>query len=64
MFKVIRLAVVCPSCGSPPRLRTFPTSADLLQDADPEEEVLTYRCHIRRCQEVYPIRVRDFRMAC
>lgn len=60
---IIRLARVCPSCGSPPRIRTFPTSRELFREADPGRIVMTYQCHVRRCGEIYAIRVQDFRAA-
>lgn len=58
--QVLRLDARCPTCGVPPRLRTFPDSRELFGGQDPERVVQTYQCHVRTCGTVYEIRVRDF----
>jgi hypothetical protein len=61
--RLLRLTARCPSCGAPPKLRTFPSSAAMLGECDPDEVFLTYECHIRRCATVYDILIRDFHEA-
>lgn len=58
--RLLRLTARCPNCGAPPRLRTYPTAARLLEAHDRDEVLLTYECHVRRCGERYSIRARDF----
>lgn len=60
---LLRLTARCPTCGAPPKLRTLPTAARLLEAHDPAQVLLTYECHIRRCGARYPIRARDFHEA-
>ncbi|MGE0456421.1 MAG: hypothetical protein AB7I13_00265 [Vicinamibacterales bacterium] len=57
---ILRLLARCPTCGTAPRLRTFPSSQELLEGKDPTRVVMTYQCHVRTCDTVYEIRVRDF----
>lgn len=64
----IRLAVTCPSCGTHPRIRTFPDVRELFNGGDPERVIMTYDCHGRletgkRCGTRYVIRARHFYLA-
>lgn len=56
--RLLRLAARCPACGAPPKLRTVPNAAHLLEGADPDSVLLTIECHVRTCGEIYEIRVR------
>lgn len=55
----LRLAVWCPCCGAPPRLR-LPLAAYGKVNGGPDEVVLTYQCHVRCCRTIYEIRVIHF----
>jgi hypothetical protein len=56
--RLLRLSVRCPCCGAPPKLRTLPEVAGLIDWLDGEAVILTYECHVRRCGERYEILVR------
>lgn len=61
--RLLRLSARCPNCGAPPKLRVYPSSAVILEAADPDDVFMTYECHIRRCGTRYEIRIRDFHEA-
>jgi hypothetical protein len=63
VVQVIRVARTCPQCGAAPRIRTVPHVSELFAQEHPDQIVITYQCHVRRCGAIYEIRARDFRFA-
>lgn len=61
--RVLRLSVKCPSCGAPPKIRSLPEMADLVERKPPQTVLLTYECHLRLCRTRYEIRVKHFQDA-
>lgn len=47
VFRLLRLDVRCPVCGSPPAIKITPGSAAKYESEEPELVVLTYQC--QRC---------------
>ena len=56
MMEELRLAVTCPKCTHPPRLRVFPLTLARYRNAPPGELVVSYQCHWHGCGHVYAIR--------
>jgi predicted metal-binding protein len=59
--RVLRLNRRCPSCGAPPRLRTFPEVRHLIEESSRSLRLLSYQCHVSECREIYEIRTEHFR---
>lgn len=66
--KLYRLAVRCPRCGAPPRLRLTALQISKWQEDDPGEMVQTYQCSWelqpgRACNTIYAITARAVQRA-
>lgn len=60
---LLRLAVRCPDCGAPPRLRVPASDRSRWEHEDPVRVVLSYECHMRSCGRRYNILVAAFQEA-
>jgi hypothetical protein len=49
------LAAVCPECGRRPRIRLYPATILRYADVEPDEPVMSYRCHVDGCHAIYPL---------
>lgn len=53
--RLLRLAAVCPRCGTRPAMRVTGALVDAVRGADGGTRIATYQCQRRGCGAVYDI---------
>ena len=56
------LAASCPDCQRRPRLKLYPRALKRFDDMEPDESVMSYRCHVCR-HSIYPLAAVAFQRA-
>ena len=58
--KLLRLAIVCPQCGSRPAMRITETLKQAVLNETPTKALATYQCQRRGCGYVYEVPARAY----
>lgn len=61
--RLLRLAAVCPYCGTRPGLRVTEEMVEDTRRHSPRQRMGTYQCHRRKCGEIYELNAAAYQNA-